>query len=79
MLSHHSEQSVHVCVYFMQAKPPGSAEKSVVGGSLLAPKKYSVGPKPVPPPVPPNKPSVPPKSGTLTAKIHAAKLEQQIT
>jgi len=47
-------------------------------GSLLAPKKYSLG-RGVPPPVPPNKPSVPPKSGTLTAKIHAAKLEQQIT
>lgn len=52
-------------------------EKSSVS-ALLAPKKYSLG-RGVPPPIPPNKPSVPPKSGTLTAKIHAAKLEQQIT
>ena len=66
----------------MQAKPPSGEKNSVGigggGGTLVAPKKYSLG-RGVPPPVPPNKPSVPPKSGTLAAKIHAAKLEQQIT
>ncbi|CAG7727351.1 unnamed protein product [Allacma fusca] len=63
----------------LQAKPPsGEKNSGIGGGSLVAPKKYSLG-RGVPPPVPPNKPSVPPKSGTLTAKIHAAKLEQQIT
>lgn len=63
----------------------GVIDKGGVGvSSMLATKKYSIG-RGVAPPIPPNKPSsvnkpsVPPKSGTLTAKIHAAKLEQQIT